>query len=97
MGRADRTSALCAEHGHQSASAGPPKVVGLPGIKSVVFSAEHGIITLEAPNESLRIGDVLDLVVGYSDATVCLHDQLYGIRDGVVEAVWPILGRGKLR
>lgn len=74
-----------------------PKVVGLPGIKSVVFSAEHGIITLEAPNESLRIGDVLDLVVGYSDATVCLHDQLYGIRDGVVEAVWPILGRGKLR
>ncbi len=74
-----------------------PHVVDVAGIKSVVLSAEHGIITLEQPDETLRIGDVLDLVVGYSDATVCLHDQLYGVRDGIVEAIWPILGRGKLR
>ena len=40
---------------------------------------------------------LLDFLVGYGDATVFLHDNLYGIRDGVVDAVWPILGRGKLR
>jgi hypothetical protein len=45
----------------------------------------------------VKIGDVFDFVVGYGDETVCLHDKLYGLRDGVVEVVWPILARGKLR
>lgn len=74
-----------------------PRPVGLPAVESFSLSAEHGNITLEAPSPSPRIGDVIDLVVGYSDATVCLHDQLYGIRNEQVETIWPILGRGKLR
>jgi hypothetical protein len=36
-------------------------------------------------------------VVGYTDTTTMLHDELYAIRDGRVEAVWPVLGRGKFR
>jgi hypothetical protein len=43
------------------------------------------------------VGDTLDFIVGYGDETVCLHDRLYGIRDGVVEAVWDIEGRGRIR
>lgn len=75
----------------------PPKPVGIDQVKSVALSAEHGIINLNSPNTALKVGDVFDLVVGYSDATVCLHDTLYGIRQGIVETAWPILGRGKLR
>lgn len=74
-----------------------PQPVALEQVDKVVFSAEHGIITLTGPNQTLKAGDGLDFVVGYSDATVCLHDQIYGIRNDRVEAVWPILGRGKLR
>ncbi len=74
-----------------------PQPVGIDGVKSVSLSAEHGIINLEAPNTTLKIGDVFDFVVGYSDATVFLHDTLYGVRQGIVETAWPILGRGKLR
>lgn len=74
-----------------------PKAVGIDGVKSISLSAEHGIINLEAPNTTLKIGDVFDFVVGYSDATVFLHDTLYGVRQGIVETAWPILGRGKLR
>lgn len=69
----------------------------IDGVASYVLSAEHGNITLEAPNHELKVGDMLDIIVGYSDATVFLHDHLYGIRNGIVEAVWPIAGRGKLR
>ena len=54
-------------------------------------------IDLAEPNTTLRVGDKLEFVVGYSDTTVCLHDDLYGVRDGRVEVIWPILGRGKLR
>jgi D-serine deaminase-like pyridoxal phosphate-dependent protein len=74
-----------------------PQPLGVAGVKSLVFSAEHGNLSLEGPNHGLQVGDTLELIVGYSDATVFLHDQLYGVRDGLVETVWPILGRGKLR
>ncbi|MCL4861635.1 MAG: alanine racemase [Caldilineaceae bacterium] len=74
-----------------------PKPLGLAGVKSIAFSAEHGIITLEEQNDALKVGDRLDIIVGYSDATVCLHEQIYGIRRGCVETVWPVLARGKLQ
>ncbi len=65
--------------------------------QSVLFSAEHGIITLPAENADLKVGDAFDIMVGYGDATVFLHDQMIGIRNDVVETVWDIQGRGKLR
>lgn len=74
-----------------------PKGVDFPAVKNFVTSAEHGVITLEQANETIKVGHAFDFVVGYGDATVFLHDHLYGVRDGVVEAVWPLLGRGKLR
>jgi D-serine deaminase-like pyridoxal phosphate-dependent protein len=66
-------------------------------IKSVGLSAEHATIKLVDPNTSVKVGDKLEFVVGYTDTTTMLHDELYGIRDGKVEVVWPILGRGKFR
>lgn len=75
----------------------PPKPVGISGIKSVLMSAEHGMITLQKPNDKVRVGDVFDFIVGYGDLTVFLHDHLYGIREGIIEAVWEIEGRGKIR
>ena len=35
--------------------------------------------------------------VGYTDATVVLHETMYGVRNGIVEVAWPIVGRGKLQ
>ncbi len=69
--------------------------------ESVVLSAEHGIITLgkneDGVNDGLKVGTTFDLMPGYGDATVFLHDTLYGVRDGVVETVWDVAARGKLR
>ena len=69
--------------------------------KSYVTSAEHGIITLaqgdDAKYDWLKVGATFDAVPGYGDATVFLHDTLYGVRDGVVETVWEVSARGKLR
>lgn len=72
-----------------------PQPVDLAGVESTGYSAEHGTVNLAAPSERPRVGDKLEFIVGYGDTTVCLHDEMYGIRDGRVEVVWPILGRGK--
>ncbi len=74
-----------------------PEPLGVGKVKSVSLSAEHARIDLEEPNTTLKVGDKIEFVVGYSDTTVHLHEEMYGIRDGLVEVVWPILGRGKLR
>jgi len=75
----------------------PPAPLGLAQtVKKVVSSAEHGALELQSPNDTLEVGDLLDFVVGYGDGTVYLHDVMVGVRNGIVECVWPILARGKL-
>ncbi|HEY1292308.1 MAG TPA: DSD1 family PLP-dependent enzyme [Chloroflexota bacterium] len=80
-----------------SSDAAVPRPLVEGDVESVGLSAEHARITLAAPSETPRVGDKIDFVVGYSDTTTVLHDEIYGIRDGRLEVVWPILGRGKLR
>jgi D-serine deaminase-like pyridoxal phosphate-dependent protein len=63
-------------------------------VQRVALSAEHATIELAAPQPRPAVGDRVEFVAGYSDATVFLHDTLYGVRAGRVETVWPILGRG---
>jgi D-serine deaminase-like pyridoxal phosphate-dependent protein len=60
----------------------------------VKLAAEHATIELAAASRAPSVGEQVEFVAGYADATVFLHDYLYGIRRGQVEAVWPILGRG---
>ena len=76
---------------------GMPTPVGLSGIEKVAMSAEHGNVTFETANTDVKVGDKLDFMLGYVDATLFLHDDLYGLRNDIVEVIWPILGRGKLR
>jgi D-serine deaminase-like pyridoxal phosphate-dependent protein len=73
-----------------------PAPLGLPVIAEVKLSAEHGKIELAAPSDTPRIGDKIELICGYSDSTVFLHDQIVAVRKGRIEAIWPLLARGKL-
>lgn len=74
-----------------------PRPLGISGVASISLSAEHGKIELEASSGSPVIGEKIELIAGYGDTTVVLHDALYGIRDGLVEVVWPLLARGRLQ
>ncbi|MCH2321649.1 MAG: DSD1 family PLP-dependent enzyme, partial [SAR202 cluster bacterium] len=42
----------------------------------------------------LQVGDTYTLIPGYQDGVVNRWDQIIGIRNGVVEGVWAIPGRG---
>jgi D-serine deaminase-like pyridoxal phosphate-dependent protein len=74
----------------------PKPLLEMP-VRSVGLSAEHSTIELESPSSSPRVGEKIEFVVGYTDTTVHLHEELYAVRDGRIEAVWPVAGRGKLR
>ncbi len=72
---------------------GLPLVFGRDGLRYVKCSDEHGFI--EDPAGVLKINEKLRLVPGHCDPTCNLHDWYVGVRNGKVEAVWPISARGK--
>lgn len=72
-----------------------PAPLGVGEVKMLNLSAEHATIDVLAPRSLPRVGDELEFIAGYSDSTVFLHDYLYGVRDGHLEIIWPILGRGR--
>ncbi len=74
-----------------------PEAVGLPQVVSLGLSAEHGKLELAAPSATPRLGDLIEFIPGCVDTTVVLHDELYGIRQGIVETIWPLLARGRLQ
>ncbi|MBN9044299.1 MAG: DSD1 family PLP-dependent enzyme [Rhizobiales bacterium] len=57
-------------------------------------SDEHGVI--DDPQRKLSLGDRIRLVPGHCDPTCNLHDWFVGVRNGVVETLWPVTARGKL-
>jgi D-serine deaminase-like pyridoxal phosphate-dependent protein len=80
-----------------SSDAAVPKPCIPTAVTRLGLSAEHATIELAEPAASPVVGDKIEFIVGYTDTTTMLHEELYAIRDGRVEAVWPVLGRGKLR
>jgi D-serine deaminase-like pyridoxal phosphate-dependent protein len=75
----------------------PPQARDLETVGNIGLSAEHGTITLAQPSATPKIADRLSLSVGYSDQCTHLHEAFYGIRNGLVETVWPTTARGKLQ
>jgi D-serine deaminase-like pyridoxal phosphate-dependent protein len=45
-------------------------------------------------SQELRLGDTLWLIPGHCDPTVNLYDDIICVRQGKVEAIWPVSARG---
>jgi D-serine deaminase-like pyridoxal phosphate-dependent protein len=58
---------------------------------------EHGILTCRPDNTTLKLGTRVEMIPSHIDTTVNLFDTYYGIRNGVIEEIWPILARGKVQ
>lgn len=69
----------------------------MPDAAVVSVSAEHSVLKLGPESQRLKIGDKVELVVGYADFTTILHEAFYRFRGDKLEVVWPTLGRGKLQ
>jgi len=75
---------------------GWPGLVNVPGADMRYLSEEHGVIDLTDPEAvDLQPGDKVRFIPSHCCTTVNLHDKLYAVRKGVVEAIWPISARGK--
>ncbi|MCA0929089.1 3-hydroxy-D-aspartate aldolase BhcC [Ruegeria profundi] len=78
----------------QSVDSGLPVVFGRTDVEYVKCSDEHGVVA--DPHGVLKINEKLHLVPGHCDPTANVHDWYVGVRDGKVEALWPVSARGKV-
>jgi len=94
MSHAKADKAICdAGLKAQSVDSGLPVIFGRTDVEYVKCSDEHGVIA--DPDGVLKVSDKLKLVPGHCDPTCNVHDWYVGVRNGKVEALWPITARGK--
>jgi len=78
-----------------SVDSGMPAVWRRGDVRYLKASDEHGVLATDHAS-SPALGEQLLLVPGHCDPTVNLYDSLICVRDGRVEALWPIAARGAL-
>ena len=94
MSHAKADKAICdAGLKAQSIDSGLPVIFGRTDVEYIKCTDEHGVIA--DPDGVLKVGDKLKLVPGHCDPTCNVHDWYVGVRNGKVEALWPITARGK--
>ena len=72
-------------------------VMEYPEAAISALSEEHGTIDLSACAERPKVGDVVHVVPNHCCVVTNMVDEIYGVRNGAVEVVWPVAARGKVR
>jgi D-serine deaminase-like pyridoxal phosphate-dependent protein len=78
-----------------SIDSGMPRVADYSDVEYVKASDEHGVLQISGATR-LAVGDKLKLIPGHCDPTVNLYDYYVCMRNGKVEALWPVTARGAL-
>lgn len=93
MSKTKKEKAICdAGLKAQSVDSGVAVVYGRNDVEYIGASDEHGVIS--DPSNKLKLGEKLRLVPGHCDPTANIYDNYVGVRNGVVERIIPVTGRG---
>jgi len=61
------------------------------------LSEEHGNLNIARSTREYRVGERLEIIPNHVCSTVNMHNRIYGVSGGRVEAVWEVAGRGKVQ
>ncbi len=72
-------------------------IVEHPEAEIYAMSVEHGHVNVSACTHPFTVGERLSVVPQHQGMTTNLHNEVYAVRNGIVEAVWQVAGRGKVK
>ena len=61
------------------------------------MNEEHGYVDITRTGREFAIGERLHVIPNHICVAVNLHEKVYGVRNGEVEEIWNVEGRGKLQ
>jgi D-serine deaminase-like pyridoxal phosphate-dependent protein len=73
------------------------RIVEYPDAQITGFSEEHGMVDLAACARKPQVGEVVSVIPNHCCVVTNMVDEIYGVRAGKVEVVWPVAARGKVR
>lgn len=68
-----------------------------PGAHISTLSEEHAIVDLTNAPKRPKVGEVVEVIPNHCCSVSNMTDEVYGVRNGVVELTWPVAARGKVR
>lgn len=72
-------------------------IVEHPDARIYGMSVEHGHIDVSDCDHAFQVGERISIIPQHQGMTTNLHDTAYAVRNGVVEAVWAVAGRGRVQ
>jgi D-serine deaminase-like pyridoxal phosphate-dependent protein len=73
------------------------RVVEYPDAMVGNLSEEHGMIDTSRSAAKPKVGEVVNIIPNHCCVVSNMVDEVYGVRDGAVEVVWPVAARGGVR
>jgi D-serine deaminase-like pyridoxal phosphate-dependent protein len=73
------------------------RIVEYPDAAVANMSEEHGMIDLSKSAVKPKVGEVVNIIPNHSCVVSNMVDEVYGVRNGAVEVVWPVAARGGVR
>lgn len=77
--------------------AGHGLIVEYPEAVIATLSEEHGHVDVSLCRRAPKVGDRVSIVPNHACVVSNLHNEVYGVRAGRVEVVWPVEARGAVR
>ena len=72
-------------------------IVEHPKAEIYSMSVEHGHVDVSSCDHTFTVGERISVIPQHQGMTTNLHDEVYAVRDGFVEAVWQVAGRGRVK
>ena len=72
-------------------------VLEYPEAQVAHLSEEHAVVDFGACAERPKVGEVVSVVPNHCCVVTNMVDEIYGVRGGAVEVVWPVAARGRVR
>lgn len=60
-------------------------------------SEEHGWVDTNQSTEHISVGDRIEFIVPHVCTSVNLYDNIFGVKNGKIDRIWEVKGRGGLR
>jgi D-serine deaminase-like pyridoxal phosphate-dependent protein len=73
------------------------RIVEYPDAEVASLSEEHAVVDLSKCARRPVVGEVVSIIPNHCCAVTAMMDEVYGVRAGKVETVFPVAARGKVR
>jgi D-serine deaminase-like pyridoxal phosphate-dependent protein len=87
--------------GQKTFRASPSNPYGLiieqPQARIYGMSVEHGHVDVSGCDHQFRVGEKLSVIPRHQGMVTNMHDEVVGARNGHVEVIWQVQGRGKVK